>query len=214
MSDKTFPAIGIIGGSFDPVHNGHCLIAQAALDHFGLEKVLFVPAGILPHKSKNATADGAHRLAMLRLAIADNKSFSALDMEIRRPGRSYTVDTLSILARMYPERALYFIIGSDNLAEIPTWHKYKTLLSMITLCVAGRRGHPVRLPESIKNVKIRAFNSPRWEISSSLIRDYLKTGRSCRYLLAPQVSAYIKKHNLYVTGVKKITGKAIRLCAQ
>jgi nicotinate-nucleotide adenylyltransferase len=197
MAGSPIPSIGILGGSFDPIHLGHCALAQAALEYFNLEKIFFIPAGTPPHKSKTVKVTGYHRLAMLRLAIAGNRFFSALDIEIRRTGYSYTVDTLAELKKKYPDKEIFFIIGSDNLREIPTWHRYKAILPMITLCVARRPGYPVRIPGQIRGTRLRTFPLPDWALSSSTIRDYLKNGLSCRYLVASPVLAYIKKHSLY-----------------
>jgi nicotinate-nucleotide adenylyltransferase len=190
-------ALGVLGGTFDPVHNGHLAMAQSALEYFKLGKILLIPTGTLPHALKKSAVSGHDRLAMLKKAVAGNKSFIPLDIEIIRKGKSYTFDTLRILSCIYPEKKLYFIIGSDNLAEIPTWHKYQAILPMITLCVAARPGYPVLVPKQLKTASILTFPSPGWDLSSSLIREQLKAGRSCRYIVSPVVLTYIKKHGLY-----------------
>jgi len=197
MADRIKASIGVLGGSFDPVHNGHCAIAQAACEHFHLEKVIFIPAGTPPHKA-TVCASSIHRLAMLRRAIAGNPMFDVWDIELRREGKSYTVDTIAALKRRYPGRRLFFIIGSDNLTEIPAWHRYKQILRMCTLCVAGRPGYPLRVPAKLRSARILAFPSARLALSSSEIRGLLKMGLSCRYCIAHTVYQYIKKHALYL----------------
>ncbi len=197
MADAAKPAIGILGGSFDPLHCAHLAIAHLACEHFGLEKVLFVPANIPPHKSRTVCAPAKHRLAMLRCAIARERRFAAWDIELRRRGRSYTIDTLRILKKKRPERQVCFIIGSDNLKEIATWHRYRAILPLVTLCVTHRPGYSMRVPAEIREARIHTFPSPQWGVSSSEIRRLLKNGYSCRGLIPPEVRQYIRMHNLY-----------------
>lgn len=193
---RTTP-IGILGGSFDPVHNGHLAIAQLACEYFKLDTVLFVPASIPPHKSDTVRGAASDRLAMLELAIGKNPSFEAWDIELRRPGKSYTVDTIELLQERYPDREPHFIIGSDNLKEIPTWHRYRRMLSLMTLCVTHRPGHSMQIPPQLGSARIRTFPSPEWALSSSQVRGLLKRGHCCRYLLPDKVLDYIKNQALY-----------------
>jgi nicotinate-nucleotide adenylyltransferase len=188
--------LGIIGGSFDPVHFGHLATARLALDHFGLRKLYFVPASIRPHKSLPHVSP-VHRLAMLERAIKNTPAFEAWDGELRRGGESYTLDTLKTFTKSNPGAPIYFIIGSDNLKEIPLWHKYPELLKLATFCVAHRPGHSLKLPRELRSIRIKTFPSPEWKISSSMIRNYLSKGFSCEYLLPKEVLAYISKHGLY-----------------
>ncbi len=189
--------IGILGGSFDPVHNGHCAVAQLAQEHFSLKKVYFIPAFIPPHKIDTVTISARHRLNMLQKAVQGNKSFCIWDGEIKRGGISFTVDTLRTLKKMYPHSVLYFIIGSDNLSEILTWNNYKKIIKMVTLCVAHRPGYAMRIPSQLSKATIVTFPSPEWGISSTMIRTYLAKGKSCRYILPQKVVEYIKKNKLY-----------------
>jgi nicotinate-nucleotide adenylyltransferase len=189
-------AIGIIGGIFDPVHNGHLAIAQLACDYFGLKKIVFIPSGNPPHKAP-PVASVKHRCFMLRTALRGHSHFTLWDGEVRRKGASYTIDTLHLFSKEYPDRPLYFIIGSDNLPEIATWRRYEEILGLVTLCVAGRPGYSTTVPRSLASARILFFPSPLWGISSSMLRDYFQRGYSCRHLVPPQVLEYISRHKLY-----------------
>ncbi len=189
--------IGILGGSFNPVHLGHCAVAQLAGEHFSFDIVYFIPAFIQPHKKQCIAVSADHRLAMLKKAVEGNSSFRIWDGEIRRGGISFTSDTLLTLRKMHPEAGLYFIIGSDNLSEILTWHRYKKILTLVTLCVAHRPGYAIRIPQELSQATVIPFPSPEWGISSTKIRTYLAQGKSCRYMLSEEVTEYIRRNNLY-----------------
>ena len=195
--------LGILGGIFDPVHNGHCAAACLARDYFSLDKVYLIPSGTPPHKSGSVAASPAHRLAMLKCAVKGTKSLTVWDEEIRRSGVSYTADTIRRIKRKNPAVPLYFIIGSDNLGEIVTWHDYRQILSSVVLCVAHRPGFPLTVPPELRVGKITTFPSPEWTISSTMIRRYLGRGYSCEYLLPHGVASYIKRHGLYDKNNKK-----------
>jgi nicotinate-nucleotide adenylyltransferase len=189
--------IGIVGGTFDPIHLGHLAIAQLALEHFLLDKIIFIPAYIPPHKLRTISVSAEHRLAMLRRAVNGNKRFEVWDGEIERGGISYTIDTLLNLKKSHPDSLFHFIIGSDNIVEILTWHKYKSILNSITLCVSHRPGYSMKMPDELKKADIATFPSPEWGISSKMIRKYLANNISCKYLLPDTVYIYIKKTGLY-----------------
>ena len=187
---------GVLGGIFDPVHNGHLAVAALARDFFGLDKVLFIPSGTPPHKSSTVCASSSDRLSMLKIALKDDPGAVIWDKEICRPGISYTIDTLYELSKQI-KGPVYFIIGSDNLREIITWHKYQEILELVTLCVAHRPGSPVFIPDSLKKAKLHRFPSPEWGISSTMIRTYIHKGYSCRHLLPDGVVDYIVDKGLY-----------------
>jgi nicotinate-nucleotide adenylyltransferase len=189
--------LGIFGGIFDPVHNGHLAAACCARDYFKLDKVYLIPSGTPPHKSGSVAATAGHRLAMLSRAVKGTKSLMVWDEEIRRSGISYTIDTIRRITQKHPAVPLYFIIGSDNLGEIVTWHDYRQILSSVVLCVAHRPGFPLTIPPELRVGKIRTFPSPEWTISSTMIRRYLGLGYSCEFLLPHGVAAYIKRYGLY-----------------
>jgi nicotinate-nucleotide adenylyltransferase len=196
QSRSTTP-IALLGAVFNPVHNGHLAIAALARSFFKIDKVYFVPSGNPPHKTENMILSAKHRLAMLRLAIDGCDSFSVYDEEIRRGGVSYTVDTILSIRKQFPETPLYFIIGSDNLGEIVTWHRYKDICENVTLCVTSRPGYPMTVPQELADADIKIFPSPDLTISSSLIRKNIALGLNCEHLLPAGVADYIKKNKLY-----------------
>jgi nicotinate-nucleotide adenylyltransferase len=193
----TGPRLGVFGGSFDPVHNGHLAVAALAREYLGLATVLFVPAGLPPHKLDAVRAPARHRAGMLRAALAGEPGCVIYRGELKRPGPSYTLDTVRGLQRRYPGRELYLIIGSDNLAEIPTWHRYRELLGIVTLAVAHRPGHGFRRPPQLRGARVVRVPSPQWGVSSTQVRSYLAAGHSCAGLLPRPVRDYIRRHRLY-----------------
>jgi len=189
--------IGVLGGIFDPVHNGHLAAARLAAEFFNCQKVLFVPSGIPPHKRNSVTASARDRLAMLEAALAGDNRAVIWKNELLRDGVSYTIDTLEELARLYPGAPIHFIIGADNLHEIHTWHRYHDILRRVTLCVTERPGFSMEIPDTLREATIRIFPSPMWGLSSSMLRQLLAQGHSCRYLLPGQVRKYIIENKLY-----------------
>lgn len=189
--------VGVFGGIFDPVHNGHLAAARLAYEHFSLEKVIFVPAGIPPHKTTTLAVSAESRLEMLRIALEDEPYAVIWEREVRQPGVSYTVDTLYELRKHHPDSPIFFIVGADNLIEIPTWHRYLEILEMVTLCVTERPGYSMEIPAQLTGAHLLTFPSPRWGISSTLLRSYLAQGYRCKYLLPDGVSDYILKNRLY-----------------
>jgi nicotinate-nucleotide adenylyltransferase len=189
--------IGILGGIFDPIHNGHLSIATCARDFFKLDQVVFIPSGNPPHKSSTVAAGPNDRLAMLKLAIQNEPSFTLWGGDINRPGYSFTIESLRTLRETYRKNPFYFIIGSDNVSEIMMWKEYREILSMVVLCVVSRPGFPLDIPESLLTVTIKEFPSPQCGLSSTMLRDYLRKGYSCRYLVPDPVLEYIKIQRLY-----------------
>jgi len=191
------PRLGVFGGSFDPIHNGHLSVAALARERLGLGTVLFIPAGLQPHKRDVVQAPARHRLAMLRAALAGERACVIYRGELRRPGPSYTLDTVRSLRRRYPGRELFLIVGSDNLAEIRTWHRYRELLGLVTLAVAHRPGYGSRRPSGLRGARIVRIPSPESGVSSTQVRALLAAGRSCAGLLPRAVRGYIRRHGLY-----------------
>lgn len=185
--------IGILGGTFDPVHFGHLILAEQVRVQLGLDKVIFIPAFMPPHKSRPGITSAKHRLEMLRLATVYNGYFEVSDIEIRRKGTSYTVDTLREVKARYPEAALYFICGSDLVAEIPKWKDVDEIYRMAAFVLARRPGYGKRLSGS-RFIKIKVAQV---DISSSLLRDLVKQKSSIRYLTPYSVVKYIEKQGLY-----------------
>lgn len=191
--------IGVFGGIFDPVHFGHLATARLACDFFHLGTIIFIPAGVPPHKRATVAASPKHRLAMLERALAPLPDAVIWDREITSTEISYTIDTLGELREVYPDCPLHFIIGADNLHEMSTWHRCRELLDMVTLCVADRPGFSMETPDALAGARIEMFPSPSWGLSSTQLRAYLANGYSCQYLLPDAVCEYISDNALYRT---------------
>jgi nicotinate-nucleotide adenylyltransferase len=185
--------IGILGGTFNPIHIGHLILAEEIREKLGLDKIVFVPTFIPPHKSSADVAEPRHRLAMIKAAIKGNKYFGVSDAEIKRKGPSYTIDTLKEFKDRYPGYDMYFITGSDLLNYLDAWKDLDQIITMVKFVVATRPGYPLeKIPSYIKTVDIRAV-----DISAFEIRQRVKEGKSFRYLVPEVVFGYIEKHSLY-----------------
>ena len=182
--------VGVFGGTFDPVHVGHLSIAQAALECVPLDRVVFVPARRSPLKDRGPLASEQDRLAMLRLATADESRFEVSTVELDRPGISYTVDTLEALAG---EGALYLVMGADAAGEFERWRRPERIRELATLLVASRPGAPT--PPERQGVVV--FDAPCLDISSRELRARSARGRSLRYLVPEAAVRYLEGHGLY-----------------
>jgi len=199
--------IGVLGGSFNPVHLGHLLLAETARETLELEKVLLIPAKLPPHKSASTLADGRDRLEMVRLAATKNPALEASDIELRRPGVSYTVDTIQTLREQYgADVEIYFLIGMDTVSELPSWHEVRRLAGLCKFVPLSRPRGPrptaTPLERAVGRVEARAILGrtiamPLLQISSSDIRRRIAGGRSIRYLVPDGVIAYIRRKRLY-----------------
>lgn len=197
--------VGIIGGSFDPIHLGHLAMAEYLRELKNLEKIVFIPTGNAPHKTYESLAE--QRLEMVKLAIEDNKYFSFCQIEVLNETTSYTAETLKTLKKNWPEADFNFIIGTDNLFSIEKWYKIEELGKLTSILVSNRiykDGISIeeimeksRCLEDKYNMKIDIVNSPVFEISSSDIRQRIKNGKSIKYLLPKKVEDYIRNHGLY-----------------
>ena len=200
-------ALGVFGGTFDPIHVAHLAVAEAARDAAGLERVLFIPAGEPPHKQGRPITPAEHRLAMVTAAIAGNDAFAISRMELDRSGPSYTVDTLRDLraqrlaAGERPDLAL--VLSAEAFVELPTWHDPTGVLALASLIVAPRDGYPDAGPDFLDRhfpgTAARAvfLDGPRLRLSASELRGRAAAGRSLRYLVPDAVAAYISDHALY-----------------
>ncbi len=198
--------IGVFGGTFDPIHIGHLLMAEYAREALGLLKVHFIPAHIAPHKLDRPATDEKMRLEMLKLSIGGNPNFVADDRELRRGGTSYTVDTLQELKAEFPEADLVFLMGADSLAELHTWREPARICELAFVAVIARGG---QAPPDLKQLEryLPAGNRhdlashlvrmPQLEISSTEIRTRITAGKSVRYQLHPAVEAYIAANRIY-----------------
>ncbi len=198
--------IGVIGGTFDPIHNGHLIIAEETRARLNLTEVLFVPAGQPWLKANSPVAAVDHRLEMVCLAIADRPYFTLSTVDIDRPGPSYTIDTLAELQSQFGAGTeLFLITGWDSLAELPQWHEPTRLITMCHLVAVPRPGYRrpklKSLEASIPGIskRVMLMDKPEIDISASVIRDRVAQGLSIRHLVPEPVNRYIKQHGLYVT---------------
>jgi len=196
--------IGILGGTFNPIHLGHLLTAQDALEQLGLERVIFIPSATPPHKVVDKLASGRDRLRMIRLAIHGQHRFDVDDLEIERGGKSYSVDTLTELRRRHPRAALYFIIGADSLRELHLWREVRRLVTLCTFVTVPRPGFepkPVvdpRLdPATRRRLRQQVLRGHACAIASRDIRARVASRRSIRYLVPDAVREYIRRRRLY-----------------
>ena len=198
-------AIGVFGGTFDPIHVAHLAVAEAARDAVGLARVLFVPAGEPPHKRGRAISPAEHRLAMVRAAVAGNDGFSVSRMELDRRGPSYTVDTLRDLRAEDPSADLALVLSAEAFLELPTWREPAAILGLAGLVVAPRDGYPDASPDFLERhfpgarARTVFLDGPRMRLSASELRARATAGRSLRYLVPDAVAAYIGDHALYQT---------------
>jgi len=195
--------VGILGGTFDPIHLGHLALAEGAMHLAGLSRVFFVPNYQPPHKAGLPVTPAHHRAAMVELAIADNPRFGFLSLELERQGRSYTIDTVRALQAQHPDWRLAFIVGMDSLLEITTWRQYDELLRLIDLLVVSRPGHSTAEGEAMLArlgplaARIRLLQIPGVAVSSSDLRQMAAQGYPLRYLVPEPVLRYIAEHRLY-----------------
>ncbi|WP_232695435.1 nicotinate-nucleotide adenylyltransferase [Brevibacillus daliensis] len=190
--------IGILGGTFDPIHNAHLLIAEQARDNLQLDEVWFMPAYIPPHKQEKREITGAkHRVQMVQAAIADNPHFLMTSVELNRGGASYTFDTMNQLVKDYPDTRFFFIIGGDMIEMLPKWHRIDELVQHVRF-IGFKRPHSV-ISETKYTPYIDLVPMSLWDLSSTLIRNKLAAGKSIRYLVPAEVERYIKENRLYGT---------------
>lgn len=189
--------VGIFGGTFDPIHVGHLIVAEQARDRLRLDRVLFVPARVPPHKQA-AAAHADHRYRMVCLATGDHPQFAVSDLELRREGPSYTVDTLRALQAEAPEGTRhYLLLGADSARDFGQWKEFHSLLEGTTIVVMGRPGtEQGDLPEAVA-LHATLLSTPLLEISSSEIRRLVREGSTVRYLVPAPVEAYIRSEGLY-----------------
>lgn len=190
--------IGLYGGTFDPIHNAHLIIAQYVKEELNLSKVVFVPSAHPPHKDIHLAAD--LRWKLVNLAIADNPQFETSDIEMKQKGVTYSVDTISALKHDLgiPQKDLYWIIGSDNLFTFQKWRNPEGILKLCTLAVFPRSQDDLRnMPAGLRENLVYLKDAPRIEISSTTVRSLIQSGRCIKYLVPPAVEAFILSEKLY-----------------
>ena len=200
--DRTYRH-GIMGGTFDPIHNGHLVAAEQAFDDLGLDLVVFMPAGRPAFKQDQRVTSGEERFAMTLLATADNPHFVASRFEIDREGVTYTADTLRLLRELYPKNVeFYFITGADAITEIVSWRDAADIARLAHLVAATRPGYDLdrawdAIAASGLDFDVTYLSVPALAISSSYLRERVEAGQSLRYLTPDQVTGYLHKHGLY-----------------
>lgn len=204
--------IGVLGGTFDPPHVAHLVLAEAARSSLDLDSVWFLTAGKPPHKLGHPISPASVRLRLLRLALGGVREFRALSLELERHGPSYTVDTLEALHERSPRTEWWLVIGSDTLRDLPTWRRPGRVLDLAGIAVMARPGHPATWPRSLPRGRYKKIDAPRLDLSSSEIRSRTARGASIRFLVPEPVEAYIRRHHLYVDGsprrrVRRQTGR-------
>ncbi|MBZ2175358.1 nicotinate-nucleotide adenylyltransferase [Schnuerera sp. xch1] len=196
--------IGIMGGTFDPIHNGHLILAEYSRISFNLNKILFIPTGNPPHKNSEDISPNRYRYDMTLLAISTNMNYYLSTIEIERKGVTYTIDTIKYLKSKFEDAEFYFILGADSLYKIHKWKNYEELLSLCNFIVARRPNHNNKKLEKRKddlntkyNSSIHILEAPLIDISSTQIRERIRNGLSIKYLVPRSVEAYIEKNRIY-----------------
>ena len=196
--------LGVFGGTFDPVHYGHLLLAETCREHLKLDEVRFVPAATPPHKLDHQISDGHARAEMLSLAVAGYPEFVVDRRELKRKGPSFTVDTLTEYAVEFPNADLFFLVGADSLRDLLTWREPERISQLATLVACNRPGVPELQREQIEEWagpeianRIVTQRIPGTEISASELRDRARSGRNLRFLTPRAVEAFVNQHGLY-----------------
>lgn len=193
LEGKNKKRLGILGGTFNPPHLGHLVLAEQVGKQLGLDRVLFMPSNIPPHKKTTELASPQNRREMIERAIEGNDLFAFEGIEFERTGKSYTIDTIDLLQQKYPQHELYFIIGGDMAASLSNWHRINELMEMVHFVAVKRPGYPV-----VADHPVIWVDSPELGISSSEIRDKIRTGCTVRYLVPQHTLDYIEQKRLYI----------------
>jgi nicotinate-nucleotide adenylyltransferase len=188
--------LGLLGGMFDPIHIGHLRAAEIVRESLGLDEVIFVPAGVPPHRGRPAAA-GLDRYAMVALATSTQRAFLPCDVELAREGPSYTVETVAQLRARHPQAEVFLIVGSDNLPMIAEWREPERLLEMCTVAVVERPGSAPAPAGKVPPARLRRVEGTTLPIASRDLREWIRAGRSVRHLVPDGVADYIEKRGLY-----------------
>ena len=189
--------LGILGGTFNPPHIAHLIAGELAVENYSLDRLLFIPANIPPHKAEHTIASPQHRLAMVSLATEGNPKFEASNIEIAREGNSYTIDTVHALQQTFHPEKLFLFIGLDNLAIFDTWRNSEEILEQCEVVVMARPSHDLDAIDSALRKRVKFMSIPLLEISSTDIRARVRDGKSIRYSVPDSVCSYIAEHRLY-----------------
>jgi nicotinate-nucleotide adenylyltransferase len=191
--------VGIMGGTFDPIHNGHLIAAQCAFEQAGLDEVWFMPTNVPPHKEHAPKASNEQRWDMVCRAVKGTSYFRPFDLEMKKGGISYTFDTVSLLLREYPGIHFYYIIGADMVQYLPKWYKINELVKLISFIGLGRPGYRLdtdKLPEAIRQA-VQLAEMPLMELSSTAIRERASVGKSIKHWVPDLVNEYIEGNGIY-----------------
>lgn len=196
--------IGVMGGTFDPIHNGHLIISEYIRDYLDLDEIIFIPVGQPPHKDNRGVLSSFHRFSMTKLAIDDNPKFSISAIEIKKNKTSYTYETILNLRENYRDADIYFIIGADSLFNLEEWYNFKELSKLIKFALWERTGYyrddiidRIEILKDKYKAQIEYVEGPIIEISSSQIRKRVSLKKSIKYLVPEEVKKYIEKNNIY-----------------
>jgi nicotinate-nucleotide adenylyltransferase len=204
MNSTNTTRLGVYGGSFDPVHLGHLLLAEVCREACTLDRVLFVPCGQSPHKPRGAAASGQQRVEMLELAVAGNSHFGVSRIEIDRSGPSFTVETLRQLRAEQPHAELFFLMGADSLVDLPLWREPHEILELATVVAVNRGGQACVSRDDLESKlgpivreRLQFVTMPAIELSATDLRDRAQSHRSLRFRIPRAVEEYIRQHQLY-----------------
>lgn len=199
--------IGIMGGTFDPIHNGHLMLGEQAYREYGLDEVWYMPSGHPPHKKNHPVTEPALRFEMTKLAVKGHKGLFCSDFEVRRSGNTYTAQTLSLLRKSYPGHTFYFIIGADSLYEIESWYEPGLVLTQAVILAARRKYEEVDRDQAMDRqisylskkygADIRMLHCEEMDISSAGLRQMIANGQSVEEFVPGEVLSYISAHGLY-----------------
>lgn len=196
--------IGIFGGAFNPVHNGHLNLAKNYFIDLNLDKIIFIPTSVPPHKTSDNLADAQDRINMLSLAVSDNRDYEISTIEFERTGKSYTYDTLRQLRSIYPHDKFFLIIGADQFMTFHHWYKYESILQMVTICTSAREdeNEKKRMLDYAKSIpafdgKYYICDKPVLKLSSSMVRSKVKNNEDISSLVPYKVCDYISEKGLY-----------------
>lgn len=194
-------SIALYGGSFDPIHIGHLITAENALETYNLEKIIFIPSYITPLKGRELEASDKNRFEMTKLSTKDNFKFEVSDYEISNEGVSYSYNTVKYFSELYKNKKIYFIIGTDRAKDLKKWYNIEELSKLVTFIFTARNGESleeiIASDEFYKTISYEIMISPIVEISSSLIRDNIKNNKSIDYMVTDECKAYIEELGLY-----------------
>ena len=190
--------IAVMGGTFDPIHMGHLLVAEIVRADAGMDRVLFIPAGEPPHKQDHQILSGEDRFRMTELAIQDHPYFDVSRMEIDRPGRTFTYETLQMLDDQNDgSKEYYYILGADAFAYVPHWREVQKVIRQTSFLVVRRPGHEITVPPEIEGIRYQIVEAALMDISSTMIRTRIREGKSIRYMVPDNVRLYIEEKGLY-----------------